>query len=98
MQGVKSEGMITNGGMPQASKVGPIAFIIKINDLSSHQNEGDGHDGWNIIFNVYGLKFVTSRVYWKLQRQCGLKIVNEYAKRHHKSGRTVASVRKIEKM
>ena len=98
MQGVKSEGMITNGGMPQASKVGPIAFIIKINDLSSLQNEGDGHDGWIIIFNVYGLKFVTSRVYWKLQRQRGLKIVKEYAIRHHKSGRTVTSVRKIEKM
>ena len=98
MHGVKSKGMITNGGMPQASKVGPIAFIIKINDLSSLQNEGDGHDGWIIIFNVYGLKFVTSRVYWKLQRQCGLKIVNVYAIRHHKSGRTVASVRKIEKM
>ena len=45
MQGVKSEGMITNGGILQASKVDPIAFIIKINDLSCLQNEGDGHDG-----------------------------------------------------
>ena len=63
MQGVKSEGMITNGGILQASKVDPIAFIIKINDLSCLQNEGDGHDGRTIIFNVYGLKFLTSRVY-----------------------------------
>jgi hypothetical protein len=36
--GVKSERMEINGGVPQGSKLGPIAFIIKINQLPSVTN------------------------------------------------------------
>jgi hypothetical protein len=42
--GVKSERMEINGGVPQGSKLGPIAFIIKINSTSISYKLGIGRN------------------------------------------------------
>ena len=60
--GVKSERMEINGGIPQGSKLGPIAFIIKINQLPSSTN-------WNSVNAIAETMKTRSRlVYNRLKR------------------------------
>lgn len=55
--GIKSEQMEINGGVPQESKLGTIAFIIKMNQLPSvakwetveTTNHDDTDDGQTVI-------------------------------------------------
>jgi hypothetical protein len=78
---VKSERMEINGGVPQGSKLGPIAFIIKTNQLPSVTNWE--LYGWGRNNNVYGrhdlirsdrsIRSHLRDIDWKNSRKCTKK-------------------------